>query len=196
VPYRGAGRPALLRRALSSGSLQLALLQEPALAHVSDGAGRRLAGTPHAEAVAGATLHGHLYAACGTPGAGTPPPATSLYPPVSEFSRGRTGISAGSQVQRGTGRDGGRAASLDPRAALPSARALQRYRRRRGGRGPVAALPSRLPGPRTAALCPVPHPVPHATAKAPLDPLVDTPVWQTDWVVHCQPVGSGQAAFR
>jgi hypothetical protein len=32
--------------------------------------------------------------------------------------------------------------------------------------------------------------------KTPLYPLVDTQVWQTDWVVHCQPVGSGQAAFR
>ena len=27
-------------------------------------------------------------------------------------------------------------------------------------------------------------------------PLGDTHVWTTDWVVHCQPVGSGQHAFR
>jgi Putative transposase/Transposase zinc-binding domain len=32
--------------------------------------------------------------------------------------------------------------------------------------------------------------------KTALFPLVDAPVWQKDWVVHCEPVGRGQAAFR
>ena len=32
--------------------------------------------------------------------------------------------------------------------------------------------------------------------KTPLFPLVDAQVWHKDWVVHCAPVGSGQAAFR
>jgi putative transposase len=32
--------------------------------------------------------------------------------------------------------------------------------------------------------------------KTPLFPLVDAQVWHKDWVVHCKPVGSGQAAFR
>jgi len=32
--------------------------------------------------------------------------------------------------------------------------------------------------------------------KTDLFPLVDEPVWKIDWVVHCQPVGSGEHAFR
>jgi len=32
--------------------------------------------------------------------------------------------------------------------------------------------------------------------KTGLFPLVDEHVWQKDWVVHCEPVGSGEAAFR
>jgi hypothetical protein len=32
--------------------------------------------------------------------------------------------------------------------------------------------------------------------KTDLFPLVDERVWTKDWVVHCEPVGSGEAAFR
>jgi hypothetical protein len=32
--------------------------------------------------------------------------------------------------------------------------------------------------------------------KTDLFPLVDAHVWKKDWVVHCEPVGSGEEAFR
>jgi hypothetical protein len=32
--------------------------------------------------------------------------------------------------------------------------------------------------------------------KTDLFPLVDARVWHNDWVVHCEPVGSGEEAFR
>ena len=37
---------------------------------------------------------------------------------------------------------------------------------------------------------------PDGLHKTALFPLVDEPVWHKDWVVHCEPVGSGQEAFR
>ena len=35
-----------------------------------------------------------------------------------------------------------------------------------------------------------------ALQQTDLFPLVDAPVWTKDWVVHCEPVGSGEEAFR
>ena len=35
-----------------------------------------------------------------------------------------------------------------------------------------------------------------ALHKTDLFPLVDAPVWNKDWVVHCEPVGRGAEAFR
>jgi hypothetical protein len=35
-----------------------------------------------------------------------------------------------------------------------------------------------------------------ALQKTPLFPPVPEPVWHKDWVVHCEPVGRGQEAFR
>src|SRR3712207_6532602 len=121
MPDRSLGWPHLHLSALCQGPLLLSLLSQSALSDLSAGASPGLAHPATRPALTGAVLPGDLHAAGSAAIPRAAAAAPHLRPALPQLSDGLAAGGCRSALPRWADRDGGGAAHLDARFALPSA---------------------------------------------------------------------------